>query len=128
MRILVADHDEQALRALQIRFDEAPGIEHVAVASEAESLVRLAEEIHADLVLVDGELPGKPIDLLIADLHALEPRPKVIVMGNDLEAVRKYLKYGTDAYVSKGERPEWLFETVCRYWKKHNQPIKQAEK
>jgi len=51
---------------------------------------------------------------LIASLHALEPRPIVIVMSSEIEYSRVLLKAGADAFVSKGE-PDWLLEKLHRY-------------
>jgi DNA-binding NarL/FixJ family response regulator len=94
---------------------DVPGIQVVGVVGEAEKLYRIARQARVHLVLVDGKLPGKSMDPLIAYLHELDPRPKVIVMGNELEFGRKFLHFGADSYVSKGDQPEWLFETMCRY-------------
>jgi DNA-binding NarL/FixJ family response regulator len=115
MRILVADHHVETLWALKTRLAEEPDMSVVGEATEAETLMMLAKEQPVDLVLIDGELPGLPIDALIKKLHSLVPRPKVIVMGSNPEFGRKYLKAGADAFVSKGDQPEWLFETLHRW-------------
>jgi DNA-binding NarL/FixJ family response regulator len=112
MRILLADHHSETLWALKTRFGEEPGIELIGETSEAEALLELAKASLVDLILMDGELPGRPVEILIADLHNLVPKPKVVVMSSNPEYGRKYLKAGADAFVSKTDQPEWLFETL----------------
>jgi DNA-binding NarL/FixJ family response regulator len=114
MRILVADHHLETLWALKTRLNEEPGISIIGEASDSETLLRLGRAQLVDLILMDGELPGSRIDLLITQLHNLTPKPKVIVMDSNPEYGRKYLRAGADAFVSKGDEPEWLFETLRR--------------
>jgi DNA-binding NarL/FixJ family response regulator len=115
MRIIVADHHAQVLRALKLTLLELPTYDLVGEAANAESLLRLAGDQSAELILVDRELPGASIEDLIAGLHTLQPRPMVIVMGSRDEYGRRALRAGADAFVSKGERPEWLLGTLHIY-------------
>lgn len=115
MRILIADHHEDVLQALRSRFEVEPGMELMGDAVRSQELLILARGLPVDLILLDGELPGMPLDELIADLHAIQPCPKVVVMGSSPELGRGYLKAGADAFVSKGDQPEWLFQTLHKY-------------
>ena len=118
MRIILADHNRKAMWALRMLLDEEPGMEVVGEAQNAEKLQMVAEKSHADLMLVDRRLPGSEMEALISRLHALEPRPTVVVMGSDFEDGKFVLRAGADAFVSKGDQPEWLLETLCRYAKR----------
>ena len=71
-----------------------------------------------DLALIDWELPGKPIEDLITELHACKPSPIVVVMGSQPEYGRMLLKAGADAFVSKGDQPDWLLETLEKFEKR----------
>lgn len=115
MRIILADNNRKALWALRMLLDEKPDMEVVGEAVNAEKLQVVAEKSCADLMLVDRRLPGGEMEALIAKLHALEPRPIVVVMGSDFEDGEFMLRAGADAFVSKGDQPEWLLETLCRY-------------
>jgi DNA-binding NarL/FixJ family response regulator len=115
MRIFLADHHPQALWALRTTLDENADFDVAGEAKEADSLLALAEENPPDLVLVDWELPGKPIEDLIAELHACDPRPIVVVMGSQPEYGRLMLKAGADAFVSKSDQPEWLLEMLQKF-------------
>jgi DNA-binding NarL/FixJ family response regulator len=124
MRIILADPHSQALWALKTNLQEEPGIEVVGEAVDAKRLLNLAEEHSVDLILVDSGLPGNPIGDLIATLHALKPKPIVIVMSSRSEDGRMALMAGADAFVSKGDQPEWLLNTL----RQHAKQMKQMEK
>lgn len=115
MRIVLADNHRQALWALRTTFNEEPGFEIVGEAKDAACLLMLAETGGVDLVLIDRKLPGMPIEELISILHDLEPRPIVIVMSSNSDDSPRMLRAGADGFVSKGDRPHWLLETLQRY-------------
>ena len=112
MRLLLADHHPTVLRALQTRLREEGLFVVVGTASDAKTLIKQAEAQRPDAILLDWELPGNGIKDLIATLHALEPRPRVIAMSSKLEKGRAALVAGADAFVSKGEDSNWLIETL----------------
>ena len=115
MRIILADHHAQSLWALKTVLQEQPEFDLIGVVEDEQSLLILAEEHTADLFLVDRSLPGGPIEELIGSLHALDPRPLVIVMSSEFEYSRMMLKAGADAFVSKGDRPDWLLDKLYNF-------------
>ena len=117
IHIILADHHAQALWALNMMIHEQPGLEVIGEAVDAESLFALAAEGFPELVLVDGDLPGRPIEDLIAELHALNPNITVIVMSSRPEEGRRVLRAGADAFVSKGDQPDWLLTSLQKFVK-----------
>ena len=117
MRIILADHHAQPLWALQELLKEQPEFDLIGEAVDAQALLELAEKHSADLVLLDGELPGINIEDLITRLHALKPKPIVIAMSTKFENSRGLLKAGADVFVSKGDEPDWLLEKLHKYAK-----------
>ena len=115
LRILLADHHVHVLRALKTMLLERPELVAVGEAVDVNGLLSLSEKLLPDLILIDIELPGGPIEDLIAALHLLEPKPYVIIMSSEIEHSRMILKAGADAFVSKGDDPEWLVETLYQY-------------
>lgn len=115
MRIILADHHIQPCWAIRKLLEQQPEFEIIDETADAQSLLVLAEQQHPDLVLVDGDLPGMFIEDLITRLHAIEPPPIVLAMSSEFETSRKLLMAGADAFVSKGDEPEWLLETLKRY-------------
>lgn len=115
MRIILADHHPQALGALKVTLAENPKYEITGEATDADRLLNLVRENPPDLALIDWELPGKPIEDLIGKLHACQPKPVVVVMGDKPEYGRMLLKAGANAFISKGDQPTWLLETLEKF-------------
>jgi DNA-binding NarL/FixJ family response regulator len=115
MRMIIADQHPQVLWALRTVLEEQPEFDLLGEAVDSEELLKLAAKHTIDLVLVDRNLPGRPIEDLIARLHALQPKPFVVVMSNEFEYSRTLLKSGADAFVSKEDQPDWLLDTLHRY-------------
>lgn len=115
LRVVLADPHRQALWALRILLQEEPGLELIGEAVDAEGLVTLAEEGTADLVVMDRKLPGSHLNELISILHALRPRPTVIIMSANFEDRRMVLQAGADAFVSKADQPHCLLESLRHY-------------
>ena len=118
MKIILADQHPQSRWALEAALQEESAFDLVGVAEDAQGLLMLAEDQNADLFLVDRKLPGSPIEDLLDSLHALDPRPFVIVMSTASEYSRMTLKAGADAFVSKSDHPKWLLETLRKFEKR----------
>lgn len=115
MRVIVADHNEQSLLALKTMLQEQSDVDLIGVAMNAEELFLLTASEIADVVLVDRSLPGSSMSDLLVELHSLEKRPFVIVMASQSEYSRMALSAGADAFVSKGDGPEWLLDYLHSY-------------
>ena len=115
MRIILADHNSNALWALVTTLVEEPDIELAGAVVDGLQLLDFATKATVELVLMDRRLPGPPIETIISSLHALEPRPIVVVMSIDQADSRLMMKAGADAFVSKGDQPDWLLDTLRQY-------------
>ena len=115
MRIILADHHPQALWALKTTLQEKSELDVIGEVTDADSLLALATIDTPDLALIDSDLPGKPIEDLITELHLCKPRPIVVVMSSKPENGRMLLKAGADAFVSKSDQPDWLLETLTKF-------------
>ena len=109
-----------AAAALVTTLVEEPGIELAGAVTDGPQLIDFAAEAAVDLVLFDQRLPGLPVETLVASLCALEPRPILVAMSNDYEEGRRILRMGADAFVSKGDQPDWLLETLRHYAQRAN--------
>ncbi len=117
MRIIVADHHPETLSALRTMLESERDIDLLGDATNAQDLLAIANEDVPGVILVDRKLPGYAAGDLIVQLHALTPRPIVIVMDSLPEASRMALREGADVFVSKGDGPEWLLESLRRFVK-----------
>jgi DNA-binding NarL/FixJ family response regulator len=115
MRIVVADHNTQVSYALRKLLEELPQFELIGEVADATTLIALAKAESPDLILVDSDLPGMYIEDLITQLHTNDPVPIVVAMSCEFDNSRKMLKAGADAFVSKGDKPEWLLETLYQF-------------
>jgi two-component system, NarL family, response regulator, fimbrial Z protein, FimZ len=115
MRIILADHHPNVLRALITMLSEETEFQIVGEAVDADSLMTQTAATCPDLVLFDAELPGQPVDDLIASLHTCVPRPVVIAMSSKSEHGRKLLTAGADVFVSKTDQADWLLETLQKF-------------
>lgn len=117
MRIILADHHLQPRLALKSLLEEELEFELIGEAVDSQELLTLAEELCANLILIDRELPGIHIVELIGKLQALIPQPVIIVMSSEFEYSRMLLKAGADAFISKGDASDWLLVTLRKYAK-----------
>jgi DNA-binding NarL/FixJ family response regulator len=115
MRIILADPNPNSLWALKTLLQEKPEMEVIGDTVDAESLLALAILHPPDLVLIDMELPGKPFEDLITELHSAKPSPVVVGMSTRLEYGRIMLNAGADAFVSKNDQPDWLLEILHKF-------------
>ncbi len=115
MKIILADHHLQALQALKTMLQVQPKFEVTGDAMDAYKLLNLVIESPPDLVLMDMELPGMSNTNLINELHKVEPRPVVVVMGTSNDHGRMIIKAGADAFISKSDPPDWVLETLQKF-------------
>ena len=108
MRILIADDQKRTRQSLKALLSTSlPGTEIWEAANGAEAL-RLAEDIHPHLVLMDIRMPE--IDGLDATLGIKSrwPEIKVLVLSLYEGRQKEARAAGADLFVSKGESPERL--------------------
>lgn len=115
MRIILADQNQKILWALRTLLDEEADMNVVGEVTDAQTLLMMVQKRAADLVLIDGRLPGGDIGELITLIRSEDPAPVIIVMSSDFEDGRFMLRAGADAFISKGEQPDWLLTTLRQY-------------
>lgn len=106
IRIVVADDHPVVREGLRSFLATRPGLDVVGDAADADSLVRLAEELHPDVALVDLFMPGDGIEA-IRRLAALTDPPRSLVLtsfGGD-DKVVPALRAGAAGYLLKDVDP-----------------------
>ena len=101
MRIFIADADQELRMALQILLHEEPGMAVVGLAVHTRGLFAQVAASQPDVVLLDWQLPDRPAVSVLADLHSLERRPRIIVLCVRPEVEQEAKAAGADAFVSK---------------------------
>lgn len=111
MRVLLADDEPKVRAALRLTLEQLKVIDKIDEAQDADSMVRLLHAVSPDLLLVDWELPGLQRGAWLPDLCQM-PSLKVIVLSGRCHVSQLALASGADAFVSKCEPPDRLFDTL----------------
>jgi two-component system invasion response regulator UvrY len=103
IQVLIVDDQEAFRSAARLVVDLADGFEFAGEAETGEDGVRVAGEIHPDLVLMDMNLPG--IDGLEATRQILSALPETRVIGlSTYEEFRdRAIAAGAVAFISKSD-------------------------
>jgi DNA-binding NarL/FixJ family response regulator len=112
LRIVIADREAATRLALRMLLHEEPGLLVVGQVGDGQQLLHSVRETHPDLVLLDWDLPGPPIETLLSDLQALNERPAVIVLGARQELRNQTLAAGADYFVHQGHPPKHLLAAI----------------
>ena len=113
MRVLLADDRPKTRFALRLLLERQAGIQIVGEAADAQELLVQAKVTHANVVLLDWELPNLALDgSLLSALRGVCPSVCVIALSGRPEMRRAALAAGADAFVSKADPPERLLAAV----------------
>ena len=108
MCLFIADADPGLRLGLQLRLHQEPGMSVVGIAVQAKGLLAQIAASQPDVLLLDWLLSGRPATDVLADLHALERRPGVIVPSVRPEVESAALAAAADAFVTKAAPPDRL--------------------
>ncbi len=101
--ILYVDDHEVFHDCVRHMFSHREDMNILAIASNGQSAVRLAEELHPDVVVMDVRLPG--LNGIEATRKILEETPQVRIVGlsgyTDRQTVISMIKAGARGYVVK---------------------------
>jgi DNA-binding NarL/FixJ family response regulator len=106
MRVLLADGHPGVRWALRTILAEQPGWTVIGEAFTSQALLAQAQNRRPDLILLEWELPGSPLEALLAARHSLDFRARIVVLGRGPEAMEVALAAGADAFLSKAEDPD----------------------
>jgi len=112
VRIFIAEADKELRLALQMLLHHEAGMHVTGIAVQTKGLVEQVAASEPHVVLLDWDLPGQPMPDVLADLHKLEPRPKLAVMGVRPEVEQPALAAGADAFISKSMPPNKLMAVL----------------
>jgi DNA-binding NarL/FixJ family response regulator len=106
MRVLLADGHPAVRWALRTILAEQPGWTVIGEALTSQALLAQAQNHRPDLILLEWELPGSPLEALLAARHSLDFRARIVVLGRGSEAMEVALAAGADDFLSKAEDPD----------------------
>ena len=112
MRVLLADHHPNVRWALRTAIREEPRLVVVGEATDAETLLSLVRFLRPELILLEWELPGRPMEEVMSTLHALSHGCQVIILSRRPECETAALEAGADAFISKAAAPKELLAAL----------------
>jgi DNA-binding NarL/FixJ family response regulator len=115
VRVVVADDHQTVLAALVKALEDEPGFDVVGSASTGTDAVDLARDTHADLVVVDVQMPGGGAEAA-QRLLQLRPTPVVVAISGQSSAttLEDLLRAGVTGFVTKGHAGSDLIEVLQR--------------
>lgn len=120
MRILLAIKRSDLRIGMEILLDEQTGFKVVGSITDTASLLELVRTAQPDLVVLDGDLLGRPLAGMLDKIRDNIPRPAIIVLGKCTDTERAVLAVGADALVHKGDPPAELLATIRRAYGRHH--------
>jgi len=113
-RLLVADDHTLFREGIVEICRTAPDLDVVAQAASGDEVVRLVRRDVVDVVLLDVEMPGPPLEQTMKEilLTPAPPRIAILTMHDDARLISKILSLGAQAYISKGSSREQLLTAI----------------
>ena len=111
-RILLADDNPAIRSALALLLETRL---HVHIVGEAETMQALLADVQRakpDIVILDWELPGVPIQARAAALRAVHAPLKLVVTSSRPEVAEQFQAAHVDAYVCTCEQPELVVQAI----------------
>ncbi len=118
MRIILADDQFEVRSGIKILLGQESDVDIIGEAEELGSLLTQTKERNPDMVLLDWELSNLKVSDIIPVLRMLHPDIKIVALSSRPESLNSALAAGVDAFVSKGDQPEKLLDTIRGFQKK----------
>lgn len=113
-RLLVADDHTLFREGIAEICRTAPDLDVVAQAATGDEVLRLVRMTAVDVVLLDVEMPGPPLDRTMTEISLVPAPPRIAIlsMHDDARLVGRILSLGAQAYISKGSGREQLLAAI----------------
>lgn len=114
MTVIVADDHAIVREGLKMLLSTMADVTVVAEAADGEAVQVLARSEPADLLVLDLGMPGVAGIQFIADIRAMAPRMKILVLTANVEprTVRAAIEAGANGYLTKNGDPAELADAV----------------
>ncbi len=111
-QILLADDNPDLRSALRLLLETRFDLQLITEARDMEHVLAQAEDTRPDCVILDWELPGRPVRGRIKVLRALVPEMKILVTSARPESCEEALAEGADAFAGKADSPLLILEAM----------------
>jgi len=120
-RILLADDNPGLRAALRLLLETRLEFELIVEARDMEHVLAQVEDSRPDCVILDWELPGRPIHERVPVLRTLVPHLKVIAFSARPESKQTALEEGAEAFFSKNEPPIFILDMIQALCQQENE-------
>jgi DNA-binding NarL/FixJ family response regulator len=111
-RILLADDNPGLRSALRLLLETRLQVELIVEARDMEHVLAQVEDARPDVIILDWELPGRPIRERVSVLRTLVPHLKVIAFSARPESKEAALAEGAEAFISKNDPPVLILDKI----------------
>jgi DNA-binding NarL/FixJ family response regulator len=115
-RVLSVDDEDFIAETIRRLVSRQEGMRYVGSLHSADQLLRGVEQTHANLVVLDLNMPGKDPFEAIRDVRRVDPMVRVVILSGDADPalVRRALQEGAVGFISKDEPLEVLASELRR--------------
>lgn len=108
MHVLLATKHPDLRLSIELLLSQEPGTTIVGTASETEGLLALIKSTSPDIVILDWDLPGRPVAKLLSKKSISRDRTRFIVLCTRPEMKNQARQAGADVCLVKGDTPDEL--------------------
>ena len=114
IRLLIADDHLIVRQGLRLILETEDGFELVGEATDGAEAVRLAGELHPDVILMDLRMPGMDGLTAIEQLAEKQPEIAIVILTtfNEDELMVRGLRAGAKGFLLKDTGREALFDSI----------------
>lgn len=114
IRLLIADDHLIVRQGLRLILETEDGFELVGEAADGAEAVKLAEELHPDVIMMDLRMPGMDGLTAIEQLAEKQPEIAVVILTtfNEDELMVRGLRAGAKGFLLKDTDRETLFDSI----------------
>jgi DNA-binding NarL/FixJ family response regulator len=114
IRIAIFDRERTFAEALAARLALEADLEIVDVIQSVQSIMRVIATEHANVLLLDGDMPGNAALSLCTEISGRNDTPRVVVLSDSSVAERivRAIRAGAAAWVNKGTSVEELLRVI----------------
>lgn len=112
MKIVIADDMPKVRTALQLLLSQQPVLSVVGQITTPLDLLAGLRIMHPDILLLDWEFAGEGTPRLVPQLRTICNSLHIVALSSQPEAREASLLAGADAFISKGDTPERVLDTL----------------
>jgi NarL family two-component system response regulator YdfI len=114
IRILIADDHRIVREGLRLILESQAGFTLIGEAADGVEAVRMAEELHPDVILMDLRMPGMDGIAAIQSIRGRDPQAAIVILTtyNEDDLMIRGLRAGARGFLLKDTDREALFRAI----------------